>query len=391
MTKAAIIIERTDVALGGAERSVFELASQLTRLGVDVTTLAAKGESSLKKVVVLCDGKNSKRTSLSAFESAIKSHLVENHYDIIHSTLPFDFADIYQPRGGSYAETIVRNAASYSNKIVSSYKMITHFANRRRYEMLRAERKLCANGGITVIAALSEYVKQQFQRHYGLSDERIKVIPNGIKVNKKINTRESDKLRAQILDKLGMAEADEPALFLFAANNFRLKGLAKLIKALKPAAKQGSDRPICLVVAGTGSSEKYRHLAKKLGVSDRIVFLGRLRHIQNALAISDAAVLPTYYDPCSRFILEALDAGRAVITTRFNGASEMFTDNRHGRIIDSPDDIEGLIRALNYYSITENIQKARQAITEDDLRETISIKRHAKQIVELYRKLEEKN
>ena len=41
--KVAIIIERTDTALGGAERSVSQLADALIDNGIDVTILAAKG------------------------------------------------------------------------------------------------------------------------------------------------------------------------------------------------------------------------------------------------------------------------------------------------------------------------------------------------------------
>jgi len=384
MIKTAVIIERADIALGGAERSVFELASQLSLLDVKVTMLAAKGQTTAKNINILCGEHPGKRTSLADFEKALRNHLIENRYDIIHSTLPFDFANIYQPRGGSYPEAIIRNAASYQNRLISSYKLITHYANVRRLALLRGERQLCEKSGHTIVAAVSEYVKRQFKQHYGLCDERIVVIPNGVKPHKKINTEEADALRRQIFAKLGITEADDPAKFLFVANNFRLKGLANLIEALALTTKTKTARPIYLIVAGVGSSRKYRHLAKKLGVSDRIVFLGRLRHIQNALSISDVAVLPSWYDPCSRFILEALAAAKPVITTRFNGAAELFVSNRHGIVIDGPDDVEALADAMSFYAEPANVKQACGAIAEDNLQEKISIGRHAKQMVELY-------
>jgi glycosyltransferase involved in cell wall biosynthesis len=387
MIKTAIIIERADIALGGAERSVFELSSQLSLADVKVTVLAAKGETQARNIKILCADSGGKRTSFAEFDKALRNHLIDNRYDIIHSTLPFSFADVYQPRGGSYPEAIIRNAASYENRVVSWYKMATHYANARRLALLRSERQLCDNCNRTIVAAVSEYVKRQFKQHYDLSDERVVVIPNGVKVGKSVQADKATELRRQIFVALGITEAARPAFFLLAANNFRLKGLANLIKALALTVKAGTPRPIYLVVAGTGSSRKYRHLAKKLGVSGRILFLGRLRNIQNALSITDVAVLPSWYDPCSRYILEALAAAKPVITTRYNGATELFADKRHGKVINRCDDARALAGAMSFYADPANVARASDAIVEDNLKEKISIGRHSKQMVELYERI----
>ncbi|MHC4633298.1 MAG: glycosyltransferase, partial [Planctomycetota bacterium] len=230
--RIAIIIERANVALGGAERSVFELTAALKVLGLEVDILAAKGQTNARNIRILCQDSPGKRASYFTFAKALKSHLSENHYDLIHSVLPFDFADVYQPRGGTYVESILRNAVSYQNKLVESYKRIIAFANFRRTTLLCAERKLCKGPSGPVIAAISQYVAEQFKQHYGAPNERIVVVPNGVKINKRINTVEAGKLRSQILAQLGLREADKPVFFLFAAKNFRLKGLAVLLKAM---------------------------------------------------------------------------------------------------------------------------------------------------------------
>lgn len=382
--KVAIIIERADIALGGAERWAFELTAEISSLGLQVVLLAAKGKIGSKNVHVLCAANPGKRTRLQVFGKAIKKHLAANHYDIIHSVLPFSFVDIYQPHGGSYAESIIRNAASYENKFTSLYKRATAFANLRRAELLRAEKALCRSSNGPTIVALSEYVKQQFKSHYAVNGSRILVIPNGIKTDKTIDTSHSERLRKQILDRLRINEPRSSVLLLFVANNFRLKGLAVLIRALQLAGRAATSRPAYLIVAGRDKSRKYRRLAKTLGITDRIVFLGHVRHIQNALAIADAAVLPTYYDPCSLFTLEALAALKPVITTRFNGATDLFVNNRHGKIIQNPQDVPALANAIGHFTDAENAQKASQAIAEDDLREKISITRPAEQLVAVY-------
>lgn len=388
--KIAIIIERADITLGGAERSIHELAAALRAVGLEVDILAAKGQTNAKNIHILCDDKSHKRTSYFTFAKALKKHLAENHWDIVHSVLPFDFADVYQPRGGTYAESILRNAASYQNKLLESWKKMTAFANFRRTILLQAERKLCEKPAGPVIVALSQYVAEQFRRHYGLSDERLMVVPNGVKTNTQIDIGQVDRLRAQMLAKLNLKEADKPTFLLFVANNFRLKGLGILIRAMRQVQGGNTGRQAYLMVVGNGRLHKYRRLARKLNVHEKIIFLGAIRNIQNALAISDVAVLPTYYDPSSRFILEAIAVGKPVITTKFNGATDLFVNNRHGRVIDRPEDIRALAEAISYFTEADNIQKASEAIVADNLKEKISISRAAKQLLPIYESILER-
>jgi UDP-glucose:(heptosyl)LPS alpha-1,3-glucosyltransferase len=385
--KIAIIIERANVALGGAERSVSELAAALSKLGLDADILAAKGRPNNRNIHVLCRESVSKRVSYSTFAKVVKRYLSENQYDIIHSVLPFNFADVYQPRGGTYAESILQNAASYRNKNLGLYKRLTAFTNLRRAAFLRAERRLAHDADGPVIAALSQYVADQFKKHYDTDSRRIIVILNGVKIDKQINEDQAGRLRTQILAEARLKEADEPILFLFAANNFRLKGLASLIEAISQAANWGTERKCCLVVVGSGQAYKYRRIAKRLGFPTpdwKIVFLGPVRHIQSVLSIIDVAVLPTFYDPSSRFILEALADGKPVITTKFNGATDLFVDSRHGKVIDTPENIDALAEAIRYFTDKKNIENASRAIVEDNLKENISIDRAARQLIEVY-------
>ena len=74
MIKAAIIIERADISLGGAERSVYELTAQLAAMGVKVTTLAAKGSIVNENFHILCNDVESKRVSIGRFGKSLKKH-----------------------------------------------------------------------------------------------------------------------------------------------------------------------------------------------------------------------------------------------------------------------------------------------------------------------------
>jgi len=382
--KIAIIIERADTALGGAERSVSELTGALNAADFDVHILAAKGNSQAKNVHILCPGSPGKRTGFGVFGRAIKKHLSENHYDIVHSVLPFDFADIYQPRGGTYAESIVRNIATYQSGIARTFKSIFAFANFKRTILLNAERKLSQKTDGPRIIAISQYVAGQFQKHYGTNASRITVIPNGIEIGSPPEKSEADNLRRNIFASLNIKESDKPVLFLFAGNDFRRKGLGCLIKAMRLLLSENPQSPAYLVVAGHRGISSYQKLAEKLNVAGRVAFLGKLGNIHSALAVTDVAVLPTFQDACSRFILEALAAGKPVITTIFNGAADFYTDNRHGRVIERPDDIAEIAETLVYFTNPANIRNASEAILEDNIKRQVSVTRVAGQLKAVY-------
>ena len=387
MIKLALIIERANIQLGGAERSILELTQTLNELGVDVTLLAATGASKDVNIKVLCDNKK-KRTSLAVFAWALKQHLNTYDYDVIHSTLPLDFADIYQPRGGSYPETIIRNAQSFEDPFTAFIKRHAHFFNPRRTELLLSERRICKQSKGPIIAALSNYVSTQFKKHYDLPDSRIELIPNAVTIPSECNINEIDKLKNSIHSDLNIDQDTPGAVFLFAANNFRLKGLTPLLGALKIAEEKYTNKKICLAIAGSDKQQLvYEKEALKLGIIGKVVFLSSLKDVFSALRICDAAVLPTYYDPCSRFILEALAVNKPVITTKYNGASEFYENSRHGTIIDDPNDQNALADALIFYAQKNNAQTASNAIIEDKLADNISIKRHGQQLIELYKKI----
>jgi UDP-glucose:(heptosyl)LPS alpha-1,3-glucosyltransferase len=145
-----------------------------------------------------------------------------------------------------------------------------------------------------------------------------------------------------------------------------------------------ADRTAYLLVVGAGNPKKYKRLAAKLNVEHKILLVGPVRKLETILSVCDVAVLPTFYDPSSRFILEALAADKPVITTRFNGATDLFTNNRHGKIIDIPENIPALAEAISHFTDTENINKAAAAIIKDNLREQISISRVARELIALY-------
>lgn len=377
--KTAIVIERAEAELGGAERSVSELAGELRRQGIEAIILAAKGTPE-QSMHILCQNYPSSRVPLRTFEAALLAHLKCHSYDIIHSTLPTAIADIYQPRGGSYREAMLRNVESYSNPVRRFLKRSTHLLNFRRTQYLFSEKILCRPHSRTVVAALSHYVKSQFQQHYNLPDNRIAVIPNGIRIPQMLEQSAADKIKDSILQGVSVPSGKTPVLFLFAAHNPRLKGIGPLLAAMRHLSKNPPADVYPVLAAAGFRPTSY-------SAPNNTVFLGTQRRMDEIISACDAAVLPTYYDPCSRFILEALALAKPVITTRFNGASERYTHLRHGYILEYPDDVRMLTQALRYFCSMEKINLARRAILDDNLCLEISIEKHVNLLKALYKNI----
>jgi glycosyltransferase involved in cell wall biosynthesis len=95
--------------------------------------------------------------------------------------------------------------------------------------------------------------------------------------------------------------------------------------------------------------------------------------------------LPTYNDPCSRTILEALSLGLPCITTAYDGSSECIRDGDHGFVIDSPDSVDALANALE--KLRDGSTRRYMAEQTIELRPFLSMRRHAIEILSLYRKI----
>jgi len=127
-----------------------------------------------------------------------------------------------------------------------------------------------------------------------------------------------------------------------------MKGLGFLIRALAEVKKE--DHPsLRLLVLGRDRKEPYLRLAKKIGISEEVVFAGFTDEPEKYYGASDLLVHPTFYDACSLTVLEALASGLPVITTASNGASGILCHGEEGWVIGDLKDREELKRGIAYF------------------------------------------
>lgn len=381
--RIALIIERIEGWRGGAETSTIQFAQRAAARGCEITLVTCtRGEPPPGTSLLTIRAPTALRgTRTAQFARRAAEAVRDGEFDLVHAITPVASADVYEPRGGSVPETIRRNVALRRTRIGRAAKRLTAGLNWKYRVLLRLERTLLANDPPPVVVALSHYVAAQYREHYGLDESRIRVIFNGVEPDRATPAQRAADDN-DIRQKYDLARGE--SLVLCVAHNFRLKGVARLIEAasLLPPDVRARAR---FVIVGRDDPLRYVSLAHALGVGDRILFAGATQRIAAFYHAADMLVHPTYYDPCSRVVLEALASGVPVITTRCNGAAEIMTEGRDGFILESPDDVRGLADR-----IARLLDAGTRAAVAEAAKATgahVGMDRHAEQVVALYREL----
>ncbi len=101
-----------------------------------------------------------------------------------------------------------------------------------------------------------------------------------------------------------------------------------------------------LDVAGDGPLRgELEQLASRLGVADRVRFLGSRSDLPGLLLDAQCLVLASDYEGCPLSVLEAMAAGVPVVATSVGGISELVVDGETGTLT-PPGDAERLATAL---------------------------------------------
>jgi len=110
-----------------------------------------------------------------------------------------------------------------------------------------------------------------------------------------------------------------------------LKGFGDLLEALALMPRTIGDRPVVLLVAGSGPLEvELKAHATRLGLDDRVRWLGWQDPPDAFFTLADVFVCPSRRETLGNVILEAWNHGLPVISTRTPGAVELIEDGHTG-------------------------------------------------------------
>jgi len=376
--KIAVVIERMDLRRGGRERSTAQVSEALARCGHDVTILCREGswESESVDVVRLGGRGTTKLQQLTTFVEDVAGRIEAEPCDIVHAMLPLPGANVYQLRSGTMPGRF--EAAQRRRSGVKRWlgRIGDRFNAVRAYRR-RLEQQVMADAGVMCVP-VSEMVAGEIERYYGRS-ENIRVVYNAV-ATPDPDAPERAEWRRLHRGQLGL---DEHALvFLTAATNFELKGVAEAIEAYGGWRASGSGQAGArLVVVGREAPSDYVRLAEMAGVGDEVVFVPPVEDLFEWYAAADGVVLLSWYDPCSRVILEAIRWGIPSITTTFNGAAERLGYGA-GVVVEGPRDVAGVVAGFERISGFQS--RAEMSVACREASRDLDIGRHVDSLLDVY-------
>jgi len=300
----------------------------------------------------------------------------EGNYDVTFGVGNTLKADVLQPHGGVHWAWFWRSLGAYDNPILWMIKFLGRVLSPKQWVSGWIEDASYRKGSFPKVVAISEMVKQDMMKWYRIPEERIAVVYNGVDTEH-FHPRNRE-YRGDIRRRHGLGDA---WVILFVSNNFRMKGLGFLIKALAKM-KKASPFSFKLLILGRDRQDSYLRLVREEGMSEDVVFVGSTNEPEKYYGASDLLVHPTFYDACSLTVLEALASGLPVITTHFNGAGGIITQGQEGFVIADPRDAQALAEKILYFLDRERMERASMAARH--LAESYSVEKNWREIESVF-------
>ena len=167
------------------------------------------------------------------------------------------------------------------------------------------------------VVTCSAYMREHVADIYGLDEERVTVIPNGIDPSDLVPVDDLEALRARFA-------APSDRLVLLVGRLVYEKGFQIALEALPGLiSRLGNVR---FLVAGSGTAEEeLRTQAESLGLDGHGTFLGWIGDdvLHSLYRISDLTVVPSIYEPFGLVALEAMASGCPCLVADTGGLREV--------------------------------------------------------------------
>jgi UDP-glucose:(heptosyl)LPS alpha-1,3-glucosyltransferase len=370
---------------GGAERYLVDLCVRLAEEGYEVHVFAEKfgEEDSRFHYHTIKTIPYPKSLRLLSFAIRATKEIENGNYDITFGVGNTLKADVLQPHGGVHWAWFWRSLRAYENPFLWTIKFLGRILSLKQWINGWIEDTPYKRKSFSKIIAISDMVKRDIIRWYGISEDRIDVIYNGVDIER-FHPR-NHQYREEFRRKHGIGNE---FIVLFVSNNFRMKGLDYLIEALAEMRKENHP-DFKLLILGRDQKEPYLRLAKKVGVFEEVIFAGSTDEPEKYYGAADILVHPTFYDACSLTVLEALASGLPVITTRWNGAGGILSDGQEGFVINDPRDVHHLAGRILTLSQPGTLQEASYAARR--LAENYSYERCYQEMMKVFGELRKKD
>ena len=324
------LIRRRFSSFGGAELYAHRLMSALAQAGHHIHLFTEGWEGAPEKVTLhLIRAAQSRSRRAWAFAEAVERELAASRpmFDCVFSLERTLRQDVLRAGDGLHRICLRRIL-----QFTPWWRRCFVGCGRYHRELLKLEAQTFHPDNTGFIIANSEMVRREIIEEHAFPAERILLVRNGINVARFQNGN-----REVMRSRLGLSPDDY--LLLFAGSGWKRKGLQYLLQFMSDS----TDCRIKLLVVGKGRAP-WRTLSN-------VIYAGAMPDIENAYAAADLFVFTPLYDPSANVVFEALAAGLPVVTTVFNGASEMLEPGVNGTIIENPARLDALSEAIRFWRV----------------------------------------
>jgi PEP-CTERM/exosortase A-associated glycosyltransferase len=189
---------------------------------------------------------------------------------------------------------------------------------------------------VDAITTICEGLRQDIVAR-GIPSEKVTVIPNAVDTEQFVSTGTPDStLRRQ----LGWERA---VILGFVGSFYAYEGLGVLLRAMPQLLAAGA--PVRLLLVGGGrQQQELKQLADDLGISQHVVFTGRIPHaeVQRYYGVIDVLVYPRLSMRLTELVtplkpLEAMASGRLVVASDVGGHRELIRSGETGTLFEAGD------------------------------------------------------
>jgi glycosyltransferase involved in cell wall biosynthesis len=199
-------------------------------------------------------------------------------------------------------------------------------ANRFMRHLAKLEADTAKNA--TLIVTISRYSLEKIQQHYGIDANKVRIIPNGVDVEKFKPTENVDAVRQQF----GLG--NEPCV-LFVGSLIPRKGLPFLVEAAKKIVKEQAQTKFLIVGEGPIKNQLATWL-EAANLSGNFMFLGNLKEdtLLATYSCADVFVLPSIQEGQGIVLLEAQAAAKPVVAFDVGGVNEAVRNGETGLLVE---------------------------------------------------------
>jgi UDP-glucose:(heptosyl)LPS alpha-1,3-glucosyltransferase len=305
---------------GGLERDMLAMARACVARGHQVTIYTQRwvGDQPDDIPVVIVPARAlTNHSRARAFAQQFQALRAQETLDLVIGFNKMPGLDVY------YAADVC-----FAQKAYEERGWLYRLSGRSRH-YLALERAVFAPTSKTQILLISPAQVAPFQRYYQTPDERLHLLPPGIKRDR-VMPADYAAQRQQWRSTFGLSP--DTYLMLMVGSDFRRKGLARSIRALADLPEALRQRAQ-LWVAGDDDPKAFINLAQTLGVSKQLKVLGARDDIAQLLWSADVFLHPAHSEAAGAVLLEAMVAGLPVITTDVCGYAHYVAHQQQGRVI----------------------------------------------------------